>query len=168
MYLVLLYKTTLLFVLRIMAIRCCLHHQQHLPARAMRSIIFPIHILRTYTTHFFHRYVLILNMLYFAHMSHHKCFFVLIRSQRRSFSIVSFGLKILSPLCHECCFVHPYYLESLWFVVRRYDYIRRRVRRWLPSRTIIVISLSVHVFHDKHLASSVLSCPPAVLLALIV
>ena len=51
-------------------------------------------------------------MLHFAHMSHHKRSFVRIPSQRRSFSVVRFGLGILPTLSHEYCFVHTYYLES--------------------------------------------------------
>ena len=40
----LLYKTILYSVLRIMAIQCCLHHEQHRHARVMRSIIFSIYM----------------------------------------------------------------------------------------------------------------------------
>ena len=133
----------------------------------MRSIIFSIYIYIC-TTHLLYRYVLIIYMLHFAHMSHHKCSFVLMPPQRWSFSIVPFGLGILHTLCHEYCFVYTYYLEPLRFVVRRYYYMRRRVRRFLPTRTTIVISLSVHSSHDKYFASSVSSCPPDVLLALII
>ena len=133
-----------------MAIRCCLRHQQHLPARAMRTITFSIYIC---TTHLFHRWVLIIYMLHFAHMSHHKCSFVLIPSQCRHLSIVRFGLGILPTLWHEYCFVYTNYLESLRFVGRRSYNMRRRVRRLLPSRTTIVMSPSVHSFHDWYLAS---------------
>ena len=74
-YLVLLYSTILYYVLGIMAIRWCWHHQQHLLARAMRSIIFSIYIC---TTRLFHLQVLIYNIyiilrrvyVAFAHMSH--------------------------------------------------------------------------------------------------
>ena len=60
--------------------------------------------------------------------------------------------SLLSRSDWECCLLcvtntvlsTPFYLELLRIVVLRYYYMRRRVRRLLPGRIILVISLSAY------------------------
>ena len=130
-----------------MAIRCCWHHDiisnTYLPGLCVRlfsQLIYTyIYVRLTSLIATYWSYICCTLRICLT-----KSSFVLIPSQHRSFYTIAFGLGILPTLCHEHCFVYTYYLESRWFLVRRYYNMRRRVRRLLPSRTIIVISLSVH------------------------